>query len=580
MKKLLLAKILIFGFLTGLSAQSSFDRIEFTDIHKNRLYVAGFSLDGETNIHIEAVGAGYEDFEFNPRNIHSDPSGLYAYGWIINSDTRKMVWRMTNKNSRRVSKEGTYEFSGDVSLPEGSYEVYYYFNEAPFYQSRSFWNLGRFLKKMLVESGDSPLPEQKSYLKITGFDASESEPIVLKEIRRIKQEDAVFNIEAKRPHQYTKQYIKVSEKTDISIYAIGELSSRKAYDYGWIKNNSTGKKIWVMRPGEGSSAGGAFKNRFFRGDLTLDPGMYEIVFTTDGSHQMNGWNSNPPFDPYFYGITIFASPQEKEKIKVGVGASEKLIAQIVRVGDYADKTTPFKLDKPARVKIVALGEGDDGEMYDYGWLTDSKGATIWKMTYYKTTHAGGAEKNRSAFEILRLSQGDYYLHYKSDDTHSWDDWNAAPPEESDLWGISVYYLEDVSSPNNFQTGNSEASKKDLIVDLTRVGSEQKVKKDFKIEKTERIKIEAVGEGSRGKMYDYGWIVSLDNHIIVWKMNYEETIPAGGSKKNRMVETEITLPPGNYQAVYETDDSHAYDDWNAKPPNEPENWGIKIYRPEK
>jgi hypothetical protein len=65
----------------------------------------------------------------------------------------------------------------------------------------------------------------------------------------------------------------------------------------------------------------------------------------------------------------------------------------VRVGDDERKRKSFTLDKDSEVRIYAIGEGRDHEMYDYGWIEDAKsGKAVWEMTYHMTEDAGGAGK--------------------------------------------------------------------------------------------------------------------------------------------------------------------------------------------
>jgi len=64
---------------------------------------------------------------------------------------------------------------------------------------------------------------------------------------------------------------------------------------------------------------------------------------------------------------------------------------------------------------------------------------------------------------------------------------------------------------------------------------------------------------------------------VWKMTYDESDPAGGARKNRVFDGVITLPAGTYVLRYTSDGSHAYGDWNDDPPDDPESWGITVFR---
>jgi hypothetical protein len=51
--------------------------------------------------------------------------------------------------------------------------------------------------------------------------------------------------------------------------------------------------------------------------------------------------------------------------------------------------------------------------------------------------------------------------------------------------------------------------------------------------------------------------------------------AGGAKKNRFYNDLVVLKPGDYRVVYETDDSHSYNNWNDAPPLDPTSWGIIV-----
>jgi hypothetical protein len=62
------------------------------------------------------------------------------------------------------------------------------------------------------------------------------------------------------------------------------------------------------------------------------------------------------------------------------------------------------------------------------------------------------------------------------------------------------------------------------------------------------------------------------------MTYENTEHAGGAKKNRVLEKSVYFPAGSYLVFYQTDDSHAYKQWNANQPYKAEAWGIAVYPP--
>jgi len=90
---------------------------------------------------------------------------------------------------------------------------------------------------------------------------------------------------------------------------------------------------------------------------------------------------------------------------------------------------------------------------------------------------------------------------------------------------------------------------------------------------------ALGEGSRGEMYDYGWIEDAESRSTVWQMEYQMTEHAGGAEKNRVFRGRLDLPAGSYVLRYLSDGSHAYRSWNQAPPHDPESWGITVFEPE-
>ena len=119
-------------------------------------------------------------------------------------------------------------------------------------------------------------------------------------------------------------------------------------------------------------------------------------------------------------------------------ARSPVIAQIVQVLDDEDKSVAFNLTGSQEVRIFAIGEGQAGEMFDYGWIENTdKGVPVWEMKEPKTTHAGGAGKNRKIDLVITLPAGNYKLRYRSDDSHAFGRWNSLPPDIN-FWGIAIY----------------------------------------------------------------------------------------------------------------------------------------------
>jgi hypothetical protein len=129
---------------------------------------------------------------------------------------------------------------------------------------------------------------------------------------------------------------------------------------------------------------------------------------------------------------LFSKPMPEDLAKLPV------VAKIVEVVDNEDKSVAFSLAGSQEVRIYAVGEGQAGEMFDYGWIENTdKGVPVWEMQEPKTTHAGGAGKNRKVDVVITLPAGNYKLRYKSDDSHAFGHWNSLPPDIN-FWGIAVY----------------------------------------------------------------------------------------------------------------------------------------------
>ena len=129
---------------------------------------------------------------------------------------------------------------------------------------------------------------------------------------------------------------------------------------------------------------------------------------------------------------LYSKPMPDDLLKLPV------IAQIVQVLDNEDKSVAFNLAVGQDVRVFAIGEGQAGEMFDYGWIEDvDKGSRVWEMQEPKTAHAGGAGKNRKVDVVITLPAGNYKLRYKSDDSHAFDHWNSLPPDIN-FWGIAIY----------------------------------------------------------------------------------------------------------------------------------------------
>ena len=161
----------------------------------------------------------------------------------------------------------------------------------------------------------------------------------------------------------------------------------------------------------------------------------------------------------------------------------------------------------------------------------------------------------------------------SDGSHSSKGWNSAPPAEPRYWGATLFLPQGRPTPD--LVGPPERDTTGVIAEVIRVRNSRKTRRYFSLEAPTAVRIVALGEGTGGRMHDFGWIENGKTGDQVWRMEYPSTRPAGGAEKNRLVDSTLTLQPGRYVLHYQTDDSHAFGAWNADPPDDPESWGITV-----
>ena len=579
LKYIFVAIFLSYCFSGLLFAQDD-EVLEITSIKMGDLRYGGFKLDSDKTIHIMAIGAGADNMPRKIKNYQNDPSGMFVYGWIINAQTRDFVWQMTSENTSKISRRGlNRKFDDDLRLPRGEYEIYFTAQE-PYNINfdDGFFSLGRLLDKLLRGKDYYDGYENEWELTVENIDAVS--PInLIDKFHKARKAQSVLTITDLNLSDFQQQGFTLTERGTFTIYAIGEAYEGEEYDYGWIVRANNSQKVWEMDWESSEHAGGAIKNRVWKDEIVLDPGDYWVYYVTDGSHCPNEWNANPPYDPVFYGITINGVPGKfnprsiKELIKLKVNP----IIEINKVGNSAFIKEGFEIDEELKVRIHAIGEGRDGEMFDYGWITDAKsGKKVWEMDYYKTRHAGGGSKNRLVDEIITLPPGSYMVYYMTDDSHSYRSWNTTQPYDPEGWGITIYPADAKYSEKHIRRFTEIQKAPNIIVQAVRVRNNEDIRKRFHLNGETELRIYAIGEGEWEEMYDYGWIENVDEDEIVWEMTYEKTRWAGGAKKNRKVDTFITLKAGNYELHYVSDGSHSFNDWNDNPPEDPINWGITIY----
>jgi len=136
---------------------------------------------------------------------------------------------------------------------------------------------------------------------------------------------------------------------------------------------------------------------------------------------------------------------------------DKEIASIERVGQSEELTQGFEIAEKATYFLVTVGDGDPASMADYGWLQNSTGETVVGIESVDDTFwAGGSPKNRLQITQIELNPGTYSLRYSSDDSHHYNDFNAAEPDLLPLYGIGIFKQEeDIGSKSTVVNVNEQ-----------------------------------------------------------------------------------------------------------------------------
>jgi len=540
-------------------------------IRSDRINLKGFELLKDGEFRIKGVGM---------RGHTTDD--LIAYAWLLDSQTREPVWVMDNGNTDRQGHKGLREADEKIDLKKGKYELYYY--------AAGRWSgsinidggkvielLGDLFSGNLDDDIDEYIDEfyveVSAEGKFSDYKSFDPDGTI---------EDALLQINKVGDSEYLEKGFALAKPMTIRIYALCEYPSsyKTPVDNAWIIDADSGEKIWVMDRWNTDPAGGGSKNRYCNEKVKFEKGNYILYYITDDSHSYDDFNVAPPYDPMNWGVALIATDKAdfgSFSTYVPEGRGEPLV-DLTRVGDDDFESQAFQLTSDQSVRIVAIGEyGYGKEFVDYGWLENATtGKIVWEMTYRNTQHAGGADKNRMFDGIVPLEKGYYIAHYITDDSHSYRDWNASPPYEPALWGLSIYPGKDFDKSKFKLLDESEVRRgAEILVKMTSLGDNERERSKFTLKKRTRIRIYAIGEGSRDEMYDYGWIDNDKNNRTVWEMTWRNTDPAGGASKNRQYDGTIILDPGTYIVFFVTDGSHSFNDWNASKPRDPVNWGITV-----
>lgn len=369
-----------------------------------------FTLKKETELTIFSMGEK-KDRKF------------YDYGRIYDMNNHEVLW---------PKKSTIYEYAGGgwknvqaqekMTFPAGTYSVTYVTDDSHAYNE---WNV---MPPNNPEGWGIHISCSDEDYKNIDFSVKKIEPVV--DLTKVGN------------HEVLSKAIEITKDIDFRVICLGEYNDGEAYDYGWIENALSNEIVWKFNGSNTVHAGGGEKNRKFNGIINLKKGKYLIKYISDGSHSYYDWNTTAPFDKEYWGISLWTINKNDKKYIKEISEhqveSENLIVKIDRVGDHEKIHKDFVINTDALYRVLAIGEGDDGEMYDTGWIQNTNtGQVVWEMTWRNSQHAGGASKNRMFNGKVYLQKGNYRVFFETDGSHSFADWNSAPPHNPDKYGIRI-----------------------------------------------------------------------------------------------------------------------------------------------
>jgi hypothetical protein len=280
---------------------------------------------------------------------------------------------------------------------------------------------------------------------------------------------------------------------------------------------------------------------------------------------------------------------------IGPGSPEGLIvmtdmdlSELKRASFRLESTEPFAIEATGSIEKKFDASQPVPPLATYPWILDrSSREVVWKLDPTNVQIEKATLARSSA--TVTLGPGDYDVYFTTfgNSTSSREDGNLFKTLLGTHWTSDVgewrfvmsSALPDAASELTILT-EDEAEQWPLGEGvLWSTGSIEDYEKEemvFRVVESTPVRIYSIGEICRRNECDYGWIEEVFSRRHLWELNEASSEPAGGMEENRACRQNIVLAPGLYRVVFKTDSRHAYDDWVANPPFDPQAWGLTLY----
>lgn len=252
----------------------------------------------------------------------------------------------------------------------------------------------------------------------------------------------------------------------------------------------------------------------------------------------------------------------------------------------------FEVDRTVRMSIEGMGsfesEASDSErLAAYAWILDAETREpVWQMEPANVER--GKRTLAELHDTLRLDTGRYYLYFASYGNFLRGRRNGAETvsdkwkKDSKHWHIVMNLVEgketDVRRIHLDEAPLDMFDGERVVWTSGTLDDHEKRQYIFKLDQPTPFTIRATGEISEDS-HDFATINNQRTGEEVWRMQATNTVAAGGVAENRMARARVELDPGVYSFSYQTDATHAYDDWRGNPPFDPAGWGMVVTMPE-
>ncbi|MCP4724924.1 MAG: hypothetical protein GY863_07805, partial [bacterium] len=448
--------LLLLILAIGANAFAQNKLVQIDNLYSDEIRYDGFVLDSRQELTVDVVAIFTRDW-----------NDAATTAWIINADTRQVVWESFDSDDFRRGRSGLREISDTITLDSGNYEVYYSSYLGGGVKINNI-NISGLIRNAI--SGRDRNRSRRDFrdlkIEVTGNGRNVGEDGV-KKFWEEYSKDAIVQMTEMRDEEYEEQGFKLDREMKLKIYAIGEELNRDLYDYGFIINAKNRRRVWEMDFRNIEWAGGGEKNVMVMDEVTLPAGEYVAYYISDVGHSWEDWNVAPPYDPNFWGMTIRVSDAGmKSHVKeydVREVEMKNVFVDLTRARDDEYLTKGFTLKKDMDVNVYVIGEGTGRDMADFGWIVDAQTfEKVWEMDYYDTDHAGGARKNRLSDETINLKKGSYLAYFVTDDSHSYRDFNETAPFDRDRYGMTISGADDNFNAADIEEYKEEENKNILV----------------------------------------------------------------------------------------------------------------------